>query len=85
MYEYERFRAQALYLLGRSGGSTTEESLLDGVKKQIGGIDPLDLHLGLRRLRKEHLVEPHQGWVFLTDRGWDWLAANRHKLVTKPS
>lgn len=77
MVQYEQFKGAVLYAVGRAGGSYDLDALLEEFQPEI---DPLDFHLHVRRLRQEALVEPMQGRLFLNDKGWDWLAANRHRL-----
>ena len=79
--DYEKFKALALYRLGRSGGALVHSDLFEEIRPFVTGVDPLDVHLYLRRLQQvERVVEDYGGAFRLTSVGWQWIAQNRQRL-----
>ena len=79
--DYEKFKALALYRLGRSGGALAFDDFFEDLRPSVAGVDPLDVHLHLRRLEQvDRMVESYGGAFRLTSAGWQWIVQNRERL-----
>lgn len=78
--------------LSTSGGSVTAYSVRDDMER--AGFTRVAVTLGLRLLQQKHLVQELEDSDFngneytayrLTDKGWEWLVTNQHRLVLRHS